>query len=218
MRKILKSLVILFSLHFFSSHASPPDTHSGQSIRIVSIPTGGHTAAAITGIEVRLLDNAFEQRHRNNFQNGLMVRMITDKTFYLMRVHTDTSTITDPKIKELATLGTDGTYLTASFFTNAAEARQSLALLEEWYRHRGGIAQYSIIEVPKGTEIYIGSASPQRSTETLKRNPGKKIRDSKPQEIVLGGGVQILVPPVNMLGKPQLSAHNVIETNNIKKK
>ena len=184
---------------------------------IINVDLDNAGTQRLQGLELPLLNNDFEQRRSGDFSNG-MTRMISKDKVYLMRVHTKVDEKLPDNIKQIAYLGVDGTYLAAKFFKNAEQAKNYSALLTKWYTARGGLAEYSLIEVPAGTEIYVGNAKTQIDTETIKRNVGKKPRPDKvvTREIRLGGGVQLLIPVKNFLGHQQLSLTNVVSTHSLK--
>lgn len=193
----------------------------------------------ITGIELPLRgNNAYEATNIGNFLNGQMVRIITTKTVYLNRLYKAPPATASAGDQKRAVLGQQGTWLTNLSFKNHEQAMSALALLPEWYRRFGLPDTVALIQVPKGTEVYIGNAGPQAGAPPIAPAPQKKgylnqsqkikqkreefgnfAKSNPPPEEVrdfrLGGGVQVLVPPTGLTGHPQLSESNVMGTYRI---
>ena len=85
-------------------------------------------AQQLHGLELPLLDNEFEKRKSADFSHGI-TRMISNEIVYLMRVHTKVDETLPDEIKQIAFLGSDGTYLAAKFFKNSEQAKNYSALL-----------------------------------------------------------------------------------------
>lgn len=114
------------------------------------------------------------------------------------------------------------TFATNWHFTGLSDALKNMALLPEWYKQFGVPQVVVEIFVPSGTEMYIGHAKEQVTTQEnvsiQKRNMGKKERPSKRiYNVSPGGGVQVLIPRnAALTGKMQLNLSNISKTYPLK--
>lgn len=185
----------------------------------------------ISGYELPLADNEFENQNIKNFSPDAdgkphITRLITLNDYYFYRLHTSVPNNANESLKKNILLGLNGTWLTNLQFRTNKDGMNQLALLPEWYRAYApkGPTEVSYIKLPKGTEIYIGYAAPQKSTSgdlspMQKRKKGTKgIKEiiSIPT-VANGGGVQILVPPKHYIThQEQLTLNEVLGTWPIK--
>lgn len=185
----------------------------------------------ISGYELPLADNQFENQNIKNFSSGPdgkphITRLITLKDYYFYRLHTSIPNNASESLKKNILLGLNGTWLTNLQFRTNKDGMNQLALLPEWYRAYApkGPTEVSYIKLPKGTEIYIGYAAPQKSTsgdlspmqKRKKGTQGIKETISIPT-VASGGGIQILVPPKHYIThQVQLTLNEILGTWPIK--
>lgn len=212
----------------------------------VTLPTKQSGPTIISGYSLPLLDNDYESKNRGNFEGNEMVRMVTTTKLYLSRVYKSPADHLNDNLKQKIILGFQGTWLTNEVFGDKSTAMKRLALLPEWYRVHGEPDTVATIEVPVGTEIYVGVAGKQMgavekkdstSSNTAKKSNKQSRKDARKkdksdrdagykkntpkenqvQDFRLGGGAQILVPPKHYLTKKQqLTKENIIGIASIK--
>lgn len=139
-----------------------------------------------------LLKNNTEKFIKGNFKTFNRVRV--QQTFDLIRVHRYVKDSDSPKKIRDMKLGPFGTYATAHYFKDLEKTQDNLALLSSWYSWDGGLAMYTQIRIPAGTELYVGGVAKQAD--------GKEYRPG-------GEKLQFYIPRYNKKGKEQLNLSHV---------
>lgn len=228
--KIISNFIIAFvgiSSYLHANDISKVKIYS-STYMILKSKTGSQE---ISGYELPLADNEFENQNIKNFSSGSdgkihITRLLTLKDYYFYRLHTPVPNNASDTLKKSILLGRNGTWLTNLQFRTNKDGMNQLALLPEWYRAYApkGPTEVSYIKIPKGTEIYIGNAAPQKSTSgdvspKLKRKKGTRgIKEIIViPTVATGGGVQILVPPKHYIThQDQLTLNDIMGNWSIK--